>query len=120
MKVCISIICLLTIAFCATPDFNNQGTWEGTCNINPTRQSPIDIPCFDHINKCPSLPTYKTYWNDPTSSFGASTKYDLTTTMKDGHWVQFTNGSGSYIFKSAQFHLHAPSEHTINGQSYPL
>ena len=67
------------------------------------------------------MPSYQTYWNDPTSYFGASTFEDLKTAFNNqNHWVQFTNGSGSYLFKSAQFHLHQPSEHTINGKSYPL
>jgi len=107
MKLRIAITCLLlSLSLCGPADYNSQATWGGSCNIG-VRQSPIDIPCSDFINACPSVPTYQTYWNDPISNFGGSTYVDLKTTMNDQkHWVQFTNGSGSYLFKSAQFHFH--------------
>lgn len=73
MKLRIAISCLLLSLTLCNVDYANQGTWTGSCNTNPTRQSPIDIPCADFINACPSVPTYQTYWNDPTSIFGAST-----------------------------------------------
>ena len=58
---------LLSLTFCLDYSYSNQTAWTGSCTNNPTRQSPIDIPCADFINACPSLPTYQTYWNDPIS-----------------------------------------------------
>lgn len=46
---------LLSLSLCSV-DYSNQAAWAGSCK--GTRQSPIDIPCSDFINACPSLPTY--------------------------------------------------------------
>lgn len=46
--------------------------------------------------------------------------------LNNGHTIQFNYDPGSYLtvngepFQLAQFHGHAPSEHTIDGRSYPL
>lgn len=104
---------------CASADYSNQGSWSGQCNdANSKRQSPIDIPCKDFIQVCPSNITYKVHWENPVGSFGGSTSIDLTTPFAGNSWVQFTNSTNSYLFKSLQFHLHAPSEHTVNGKQY--
>lgn len=91
-------------------NYNSQGTWGGQCNnADSKRQSPIDIPCKDFIQICPSNITYKVHWENPTGMFGGSTSSDLHTVFVGNSWVQFTNSTNSYLFKSAQFHLHSPS-----------
>ncbi|MEZ4860625.1 MAG: carbonic anhydrase family protein [Caldilineaceae bacterium] len=46
--------------------------------------------------------------------------------LNNGHTVQVNYDEGSYIevdgmrYDLLQFHFHAPSEHTINGEQYPL
>jgi carbonic anhydrase len=46
--------------------------------------------------------------------------------VNNGHTVQMTTDPGSTIavggktYKLAQFHFHAPSEHTVDGQHFPL
>jgi carbonic anhydrase len=45
--------------------------------------------------------------------------------LNNGHTVQVNYDAGSYIeldsvrYDVAQFHYHAPSEHTVNGESFP-
>jgi len=45
--------------------------------------------------------------------------------LNNGHTVQVNYDTGSYIelegvrYDVAQFHYHAPSEHTVNGESFP-
>lgn len=72
-----TITSLLFLTFLATYaialDYTNQAAWPVTCTTNLTRQSPIDIPCKDFINTCPSHISYQLYWDDPVSSFGGST-----------------------------------------------
>jgi carbonic anhydrase len=46
--------------------------------------------------------------------------------VNNGHTVQFNYAPGSFItslgtnYRLAQFHFHTPSEHTLDGVSYPL
>ena len=45
--------------------------------------------------------------------------------LNNGHTVQVTYDAGSYIdldgnrYEVVQFHYHAPSEHTVEGESFP-
>lgn len=106
--------CLLAV------NYNDQAAWNGTCSGAVTRQSPIDIPCEDFITTCPKHIKYQVHWDNPVTTLGGSTKEDMTTPSNKNLWVLFSNSTNDYLFKSAQFHIHRPSEHTINGKRYPL
>ena len=98
----------------------HQEEWTGQCQTG-NQQSPIDIPCQDFITACPARKNYQIYWKDPYANFGGSTHEDLKTFFSNQNsWVLYSNETNDYIFTSAQFHLHSPSEHTINGVQYPL
>lgn len=64
----------------------------------------------------------------PLSLLSPSFSYSLSPVrmFNDGHTVQFEYLPGSFItvggkrYRLAQFHFHTPSEHTVNGQQYPL
>lgn len=54
-------------------------------------------------------------------AFGSSAFEDLKTFFyNQNSWIRYSNSTNDYIFKAFQFHFHQPSEHHINGQSYPL
>ena len=111
---------LIVTALCNL-DYTNQSSWDGNCNVNTGRQSPIDIPCQDFIVKCPSNIKYQVHWDNPITTFGGSTYEDLKTYFTNKNiWVLFTNSTNSYLFKSAQFHFHHTSEHAVNGHYYDM
>lgn len=83
-----------------------------TCNTG-TSQTPINI--------------------DATTSVPASTKdftfgYKLSPlhVVNNGHTIQVNYAPGSFVtfngntYQLVQFHFHVPSEHTINGKSWPM
>ena len=75
-------------------------------------QSPINLTGFIEADLNP----IKFYYRDGGSN----------TIVNNGHTVQVNYPKGSHItldgevFSLLQFHLHAPSENHINGQSYPM
>jgi carbonic anhydrase len=100
-------------------NYMDQTNWGGSCN-DIDYQSPIDIPCEQYLMTCPPAKNYQVYWQNPMMQFGASPYEDLKTFFTNNSWVRFSNETNDYVFKSWQFHFHQPSEHTVNGQSYPL
>lgn len=60
---------LLTVVNCI--DYLDQTNWSGSCN-NIGNQSPIDIPCQNYLNVCPSAKGYQVYWQNPVMQFGGS------------------------------------------------
>lgn len=77
-------------------------------------QSPIDISKKDTVySKLPKL----------TFTYGKTTNPEI---INNGHTVQvnilekYTLNFKGKVYQLKQFHFHSPSEHTINGQYYPL
>ncbi|MBS0451522.1 MAG: carbonic anhydrase family protein [Proteobacteria bacterium] len=107
--------CLSNAAFGETRhslDYQNQSAWKGVLD---QAQSPIDI-VTSHAQ--PALD------NEPREI--ALRHLDADGTAEDnGHAVQFNTHAteatirGRY-FRMTQFHMHAPSEHTIDGKHFPL
>ncbi len=75
------------------------------------QQSPIDIVAATRSE----LPALKIAWNDRAD-----------TIANNGHTIQLNVGEGSTLaapggdYKLVQFHFHRPSEHLIEGKSYPM
>ena len=100
-------------------DFNGED-WGQTVPLCDTgkRQSPIDLPGLDDTS------TY-----DDTKSLKMEgekyTNYAMQTVNYGSHTIKVTTGAGNYFltdylgktypFYFAQFHMHAPSEHTRDG-----
>lgn len=90
---------------------SHWGELEGyaTCG-DGTHQSPIDV----------SSPTEQDLTN--ISFHYQPSEVNI---LNNGHTVQVNYDAGSYIeldgtrYDVLQFHYHAPSEHTVNGQSFP-
>jgi carbonic anhydrase len=81
------------------------------------RQSPIALTTAGGTAAAPAA--------EPHESF--SYKPSRISLVNNGHTVQqsYDNGSslsegGGVTYSLAQFHFHSPSEHTLNGQSFPL
>jgi len=124
-------LCLTTSAFTEekAPEWSHSGKdgpahWGdlakdyATCKIGQ-RQSPIDLKpkTATRLNQKNLIISYKT---------------TVVTVVNNGHTIQATpqatpstgwEGAVSFKgenFKLAQFHFHHPSEHTLNGRSFPL
>ena len=86
-------------------------TANKTCSLG-TQESPIDIG--ETINA--RLPPLKISWAKTAD-----------TVVNNGHTIQVNMGDNSALavsnrknFRLVQFHFHHPSEHTINGASFPM
>lgn len=83
----------------------------GYPDCNGEEQSPVDIPS-----------------EAPIHNTGITFGYKMSTLniTNNGHTIQVTYGNGSIIdvngkkYRLLQFHLHAPSEHAINGSYYDI
>ncbi|WP_339930188.1 carbonic anhydrase family protein [uncultured Brevundimonas sp.] len=90
--------------------YADQAHWGGECPIG-TAQSPVALTAADVVD----LPDLVTHY-----AAGAGTL------LNNGHTLQFTPDTaggtmiGTDAYDLVQFHFHAPSEHTLNGKSYPL
>jgi carbonic anhydrase len=91
----------------------NWGTLDpkySTCNKG-VNQSPINLTGFIEAELSPLELSYK------------STGYEI---INNGHTIQVNYQPGSVLgvnghdFELKQFHFHSPSEHHINGKSYPM
>ena len=91
-----------------------------TCG-DGTHQSPINIATSDVQEGIKFNLNYK-----PIPSFHIAHNEHMEEIIDNGHTIQVTVDEGSSItvdgktFDLVQFHFHTPSEHTINGQHYPM
>ncbi len=90
-------------------EYGKQENWQ---QISGKMQSPIDIPRT-------SVEKMK---ENGTIEVDYSTK--ITKAENNGHSIQVTDSGTATInqrqFELSQFHFHAESEHTIDGNHYPL
>jgi carbonic anhydrase len=91
--------------------YDDQEHWGETCPTGKT-QSPVALTLANTFTDLPDL----------AISYPAGDGAFLD----NGHTLQFTpNGAGELkigddSYKLAQFHFHAPSEHTLDGESFPV
>ncbi len=103
---------------------DSKSHWEYKGSHGPAHWKELSATCGDGKNQSPI---------DIVASLDADLpkveldyKNSKMTVLNNGHTIQanvakgntFTNTSGQ--FDLLQFHFHAPSENTINGQSFPL
>ena len=109
--------------YAAETDWSYQGTSDGPAkwgDLDPAnracsagvQQSPIDIG--ETIKA--QLPPLKMAW-----------ARSAETIVNTGRTIQFNMGEGSVLsagsggsYRLQQFHFHRPSEHTVNGASFPM
>nr|WOJ51796.1 carbonic anhydrase-like 3 [Phlegmariurus tetrastichus] len=109
-------------SYTCTEDSNGPSHWAelspdfSLCSRGHT-QSPVTIETFN-LKVDRSLPPLDlTYDNSPD--------YVNATVLNDGHNVKMIREGGSLIFGGVnysltEFHMHTPSEHTVDGISYPM
>lgn len=100
----------------------NGDDWKGKC-MSGKRQSPVDISSDD----AESVSSSSEDQSKLAFTFNYKNSLSGLKATNNGHTIQFDGVSnmGSVVrngetYDVKQFHVHAPSEHTIDGQSYPL
>lgn len=119
---------LTTIAFAAEGvfDYKDMGAhWTGLCETGK-KQSPIDLPWeADNSsvqsvilnNKYPDLTNAKTVDKELTVEVYMKSDKSLYT---DAHFTKTFQDGSSLELIPERFHIHTPSEHTINGKPMDL
>lgn len=121
-----------TIGYAADPHFEyeDQDEWGALKNTDPTapipalypfaecglgqKQSPVDITAPTKINQLNHIkPKYSTVPLSVTDN-GHTIRVNIPTNSGNEFFV------GKERYALLQFHVHAPSEHTINGLAVPL
>nr|WP_283811148.1 carbonic anhydrase family protein [Enterococcus larvae] len=91
-------------------DYDNQEEWEFTAG---QMQSPIDIP----TSKAEAM-------TEDAGTIALDYDSDITSVENNGHSIQVSDGGTAQIngrnFTLTQFHFHAQSEHTVDGEHYPM
>lgn len=91
-------------------DYDNQEEWEFTAG---QMQSPIDIPTA----KAEAM-------TEDTGTLVLDYDADVSSVENNGHSIQVSDGGKAQIngrnFTLTQFHFHAQSEHTLDGEHYPM
>lgn len=91
-------------------DYDKQEEWEFTAG---DMQSPIDIP----VSETEAM-------TEDTGTLVLDYDSDVSSVENNGHSIQVANGGKAQIngrnFTLTQFHFHAQSEHTIDGEHYPM
>lgn len=127
------VIAAGAVGLATTPDEHHAKHWayeDGTATLGPEHWSSIpgNEPCSAGKRQSPialvtgGTPTSSSGTFHDTFAYGRS-KISL---VNNGHTVQAGYDPGSSLseggasYSLAQFHFHAPSEHTLDGRSYPL
>ena len=110
------ILCILSLyVLGSTPDYTDQANWTGECTTG-TSQSPIDIVTSTDQVMDEKL---KLKFNDLGSIEANPSLTDEVKMTGDGGKTKLVDTDGSSSeWSVAQYHWHAPSEHTVNGDQF--
>lgn len=112
-------------------DYQQNGAdWECTCSEGP-EQSPIDLPLPPDAIDSPVKPLFQYKEIDPVSTFstldGLHTKGQKMKITNENGLLQIENYDfgkivtlDGAVYQAEQITFHTPSNHQINGKSFPL
>jgi carbonic anhydrase len=120
---------LLSVFALGAVDYSQLGAnWADTAGnelcATGTRQSPIDLrdddpTCGgDDLNL--SLDSYVDYTSLEVENKGYTLQFNFPSAQNNGRMTRKFKTGGESEFEALQFHVHAPSENTINGQHMDL
>lgn len=105
--------CLLVGARCGTANYNDFTSWHGECNIGHS-QSPINI-VTSNVALCGKTRFKVSMWNGTTTVNPALGAHSSLKSEYPSSVMTVVDSKGKLLqYLSQQYHLHEPSEHTIN------
>lgn len=123
MRSFISTALLALGASAATIDYTQNGAnWPDLCATGK-EQSPIDLTddATGSENIAISLNGYRDYDSGMAlSNKGYTLQVDMPANEYNGKMTRTFDSEAQSVFKLVQFHVHAPSENTINGRLYDM
>ena len=119
----ITLIALSLISFTVLGQFNytdNGVNWDGlgVCGSG-IRQSPINIDTYNLDTSNEDISITATGTDISSGLINNTNAYELKVATTNGQ-ISYSSSSESSSWDLAQFHFHAPSEHTIDGTQYAL
>jgi carbonic anhydrase len=102
------------------PEHWSRLTWDFAICEQGVHQSPIDLTEANEIQYAQMERVLGTVAMD------VARRAEVMSVLDNGHTVQITSdanigvGIDGRAYGLLQFHFHAPSEHTLNGESFPL
>lgn len=107
-------------------DYHNHGEdWGHLGECGSSQQSPVDLPRFIDVRGQTKHLLWFDYYLDPDLEKDHRAKI-----INDGHGLSYTTATngvdlgyvkvGDKAYTAAEYHFHAPSEHTIDGAVFPL
>ena len=103
-----------------TFNYNDLGrSWVTSTECNGLRQSPINIDTSKLTKENKDIKITATGIDITSGSIVGTNVNELKVTTSNGQ-IAYRSDSEQTTWDLAQFHFHAPSEHTIDGTQYAL
>ena len=111
-----TVLCQITFNYT-----DNGVNWSGlgVCGSG-IRQSPINIDTYNLDTSNEDIRITATGTDISSGSISNANDYELKVSTTDSGQISYYSNSESTSWNIAQFHFHAPSEHTIDGTQYAL
>ena len=119
-------LCLMAVAVqAANYNYDKSGAdWGNTASLCETgkKQSPIDLPALgsDQSSVSDELKVQGQGYVNYTDASLQYLQHTLKVDTGAGNYYYTDENGTTYPFTFAQFHMHAPSEHSVDGKLYDL
>ena len=117
----IALSLISSTVLCQSFNYTDNGVnWDGlgVCGSG-IRQSPINIDTYNLDTSNEDISITATGTDISSGIINNTNDYELKVATGNGQ-ISYSSSSESTTWNLAQFHFHAPSEHTIDGTQYAL